>query len=254
MKNLQVLAICLLLLPSVKSHAGLININVVDRSGLSSTQEALFDEAVKFWESTLIGTQENINVDMQIEATAPAIDGRGGILGQAGPRGGTFYDGGIYITRGIMEFDAADLDVLETRGTLFDVILHEMAHVIGFGTVWGIFDNLYVQNSGEYLGRYALAMYREEFDANAAFVPVDIVSGVGTKNSHWDENWAGGRSDLMTGFLEGTTDVSNTTLAAFADIGYIVKLKDGRIIGVSAPATLSLFLVFGAFLLRLKKS
>jgi hypothetical protein len=254
MKNLQVLAICLLLLPSVESHAGLININVFDKSGLSSTQADFFDKAVNFWESTLIGTQKNINVDMQIKATAPAIDGQGGILGQAGPRGGTFYDGGVYVTQGIMEFDTADLDALETNGTLFDVILHEMAHVIGFGTIWGLFDNLYVQDSGEYLGKYALAMYREEFDADATFVPVDIVSRVGTKNSHWDENWAGGRSDIMTGFLEGSTKVSNTTLAAFADIGYIVKLNDGRIIGVSAPATFSLFLMFGTLLVRLKKS
>ncbi|WP_420935645.1 leishmanolysin-related zinc metalloendopeptidase [Alteromonas sp. A081] len=253
MKHSHILAILLLLIPFVKSHAGLINIDVVDRSGLSSSQESLFDDAVNFWESALIGTQENIDVNMQINATAPAIDGRGGILGQAGPRRGTFYDGGVYVTQGIMEFDTADLGVLETRGTLLDVIVHEMAHVIGFGTIWNFFDNLYVQNSGEYLGKYALAMYREEFDADATFVPVDIVSGVGTRNSHWDENWSGGRSDIMTGFLEGSTTVSNTTLAAFADIGYIVRLNDGRIIGANAPATLTLLLVAGAFLVRRKK-
>ena len=35
-----------------------------------------------------------------------------------------------------MRLDTDDLDSLETQGLLGDVILHEMGHVIGFGTLW----------------------------------------------------------------------------------------------------------------------
>ena len=255
MKHLfQILAVLVVLLPSAKSHAGIININITGGAGLSPSQAALFQTAVDFWGSTLIGTQQNIDVNMEIAASAPAIDGPGNVLGQAGPRRGTFYDGGVYVTQGIMEFDTADLGVLENRGTLLDVIVHEMAHVIGFGTIWGFFDDLYVFDSGEYLGKFALAMYQEEFDANASFVPVELDGGPGTANGHWDETWAGGRSDLLTGFLDSPTTISNTTLAAFADIGYIVKLPDGRIIGANAPATFALFALCVVFLIRRKLS
>jgi hypothetical protein len=253
MKHLfQILAVLVVLLPSAKSHAGIININITGGAGLSPSQAALFQTAVDFWDSTLIGTQQNIDVNMEIAASAPAIDGPGNILGQAGPTRGIFYDGGVYVTQGIMEFDTADLGVLENRGTLLDVIVHEMAHVIGFGTIWGLFDDLYVLGSGEYLGKFALAMYQEEFDANASFVPVELDGGPGTADGHWDEAWAGGRFDLLTGFLDTPTRISNTTLAAFADIGYIVKLPDGRVIGVNAPATFALFVLLGAFLIGRK--
>lgn len=254
MKNSQVLAVFLLLLSSAKSHAGIINISITGGEGLSASQAALFQTAVDFWDSTLIGTQQNIDVNMEIAASAPAIDGPGKILGRAGPRGLTFYDGGVYVNAGIMEFDTADLRVLETRGTLLDVIVHEMAHVIGFGTIWRFFDNLYTSGSGEYLGKYALELYREEFDSGASFVPVELDGGPGTANGHWDETWAGGRFDLLTGWLHSPTTISNTTLAAFADIGYIVKLPDGRLIGVNAPATFALFALSVAFFIRRKLS
>ena len=35
-----------------------------------------------------------------------------------------------------MSFDTADLDEMERKGTLNDVITHEMGHVLGIGTIW----------------------------------------------------------------------------------------------------------------------
>ena len=35
-----------------------------------------------------------------------------------------------------MSFDTADLARMEADGSLTDVILHEMGHVLGFGTLW----------------------------------------------------------------------------------------------------------------------
>lgn len=251
MKNVKVFLFFLLLSSACKTHAGLINIEIVNGGGLSASQSSLFDSAVNFWESVLIGTQKEIDVNLQIFAQGTAIDGEGDILGQAGPRFGIPYSNGIYVTLGVMEFDTADLDAKEKLGTLYDIIIHEMAHVIGFGTIWSYFSGLYENGSGEYYGKYALDAYREEFDSSATFVPVDIVSGQGTRDGHWAEDWAGPTSDLLTGFLEGPTTVSNTTLASFADIGYVVRLPDGRVIGrVDAPAMFGTFLLFAFFTLR----
>ncbi|MEY9156350.1 putative Zn-dependent protease [Bradyrhizobium japonicum] len=36
---------------------------------------------------------------------------------------------------GDMQFDTADLSAMEADGTLNDVIMHEMGHVIGIGTI-----------------------------------------------------------------------------------------------------------------------
>ena len=37
-----------------------------------------------------------------------------------------------------MRFDTADVADLEVDGQLETVILHEMGHVLGIGTVWGL--------------------------------------------------------------------------------------------------------------------
>jgi len=251
MRNVKIFFFFLLLSSACKTHAGLINIEIVNVGGLSASQSSLFDSAVNFWESFLIGTQEEIDVNLQIFAQGTPIDGVGNILGQAGPIFGIFHSNGLYVTSGIMEFDTADLDAYEKSGTLYDIIIHEMAHVIGFGTIWSFFNGLYEDGTGEYNGKYALEAYSEEFDSSANFVPVDIVSGPGTRDGHWAEDWAGPRSDLLTGFLEGKTTISNTTLASFADIGYVVQLPDGRVIGrVNAPAMFGTFLLFAFFTLR----
>jgi hypothetical protein len=111
------------------------------------------------------------------------------------------------------------MPALELNGSFLDVIKHEMAHVMGFGTTWT--DNgVCVDESGQFTGANALAAYRAEFAPGANFVPVDIVSGQGTRNGHWAENWAGGPFDLMTGFLNTPTFTSNTTIQSFVDIGY----------------------------------
>jgi hypothetical protein len=90
-------------------------------------------------------------VTLSISATATAIDGAGKILGSAGGR--TRHSdrqsaqavGALYNSSGQMEFDTADLVRLENAATLADVMLHEIAHVIGFGDAeiwnfWGVYE------------------------------------------------------------------------------------------------------------------
>lgn len=37
-----------------------------------------------------------------------------------------------------MEFDSADLNRMEQNGSLLNVIIHEMGHVLGLGTLWEV--------------------------------------------------------------------------------------------------------------------
>ncbi len=212
-------------------HPGSFDVTINFGTGLSGRQEAVFTQAETFWEDVITGYQPGISVTgPTIRASAPIIDGPGGILGQAGPDEFVSEGGFVLATSGIMQFDSADLANLENIGILLDVIVHEMGHVLGFGTLWT--DNgVYVNGSGEYTGANGLAAFQKEFvgQSGATFVPVELGGGPGTANGHWDENrtlvTTGGENlanELMTGFLNTPTFVSETTKQSFVDIGFTV--------------------------------
>jgi hypothetical protein len=215
------------------------DITINFNSGLSASQQAVFTQAEQFWETNILGYNPaegiNFTTGLTISAGGSAIDGAGGVLGQAGPSlaytGST--NGLYYSSTGQMNFDSADLTAMENNGSLYNVILHEMAHVIGFGTLWEL-NNLYSSGSGLYTGANALAAYQAEFSGGATSIPVELDGGAGTANAHWDESWLGGTADIMTGYLEGAVTISNTTLAAFEDLGYIVS-NASQVEDVSAP-------------------
>jgi len=227
--------------------------------GLSSSQKAIFNQAELFWEDNIIGYEGDIRFSPSLTITADASynDGVGGVLGSAGPRFGfnnSPFNGKIYTASGDMSFDSADIDNLENNGELFDVILHEMAHVLGFGTLWSA-NGLYVEGSGQYTGSYALAAYQESTDPTATYVPIELEGGVGTADGHWDEDWLLGGSELMTGWLEGATTLSDVTLAQFRDLGYLVaEYGDEVVSDVPAPMLGGLMLCMFAFRPNKKQS
>jgi hypothetical protein len=72
-------------------------------------------------------------------------------------------------------------------------------------------------------GAHALAALRAEFAPTAAFIPVENSGGPGTAGAHWEETSSAiPSSDLMTGFLNGPTSISLTTVQSFSDIGFVV--------------------------------
>jgi hypothetical protein len=209
-----------------------LDINVIFGGGLTSSQESLFGQAEAVWEGYLSGYQSGISIaTLDINAAGVALDGVGGTLGQAGPTWGVFQGGYYLSTVGVMEFDTADLNWLESNGSLLDVIVHEMAHVIGFGTLWE-WNGVYASGTGQYTGAAGLAAYRAEFDPMAAFVPVELHGGPGTANGHWDEDWAGGSNALMTGYLGSGNFISDTTVRSFVDIGYVPEPSTAVLVGL----------------------
>ena len=238
----------LLAVASQQASAVYINLNFV--GGLTESQQTVFTQAELFWESVLTGYQTGISIPdgVTINAEGEYIDGEGGILGSAGPTLGTYQADLWLTTEGDMTFDSADLASLEISGLLEDVILHEMAHVLGFGTLWKLnsfYDDLV---PGEYTGAFGLAAYQAEFDPLATFIPVELDGGAGTAGGHWDEIDGGAgltgitdgsgndmRDELMTGWLNPDPFISNTTRMSFMDLGYTVS-------AVPVPAAVWLFI------------
>ncbi len=247
---------------------GAFDIEVNFVGGLTPSQELIFSQAEAMWESVITGylpggtTYEG---SLLINAEGAAIDGVGGVLGSAGPSY-IWDDDSDYLVaiEGDMTFDSADLANMETSGILDEVIAHEMGHVIGLGTLWNPsefgfsgYQEVYVEDSGEYTGAAALAAYKSEFSQPAAtFVPVELGGGSGTKNSHWNEGDGGGltgitngdgkdmRNELMTGWLNSPTFLSQTTISSFEDLGYSVTPE---------PATMSLLAIGGLLIVRRRR-
>lgn len=164
--------------------------------------------------------------DVRIDAEGTAIDGPGAVLGQAGPldlRPGSFIP-----ATGVMSFDTADLARMESDGSLVNVILHEMGHVLGFGT---IFDRVgLIAGAGgpdpQFTGANALREYAALLGTatRPRSVPLANVGGPGTRDGHWREDTFA--NELMTGILdEGVNPVSRLTIAAFEDLGYTVDYE-----------------------------
>lgn len=237
--------------------AGLIiNINYTG----DAQYQSYFTNAKAYWEGKLSGYQNGVVVSrtsgsswgigqsmtgLTINASVTSIDGAGGILGQAGPTEAIRDQLNFRLaTDGIMQFDSADIVGL-VNGGLFDaVILHEMAHVMGFGTLWT--DNgVYTNGSGEFTGAFATAAWQSEFGQSGT-PNVELGGGAGTANGHWNEVDGGAgatgitnaqgrdmRDELMTGWLNSNPFVSNMTIQSFRDIGFTIT-------AVPEPTSLSL--------------
>ncbi len=120
------------------------------------------------------GARRSAVDDLAITASLISIDGAGGILGQAGPdavRAGSFLP-----SRGTMEFDSADAAVYQAAGLFDDIVLHEMLHTIGFGTIWS---DLGLISGGFFNGARANAEY-----LGAGLIPLELDGGSGTAYAH----------------------------------------------------------------------
>lgn len=184
--------------------------------------------------------------DLIIFASLVAIDGPGGILGSAGPcfiRGGSSPPPDAPLTiLGVMQFDTADLANLEAAGTLPDVILHEMGHVIGIGTLWnqpplGLLNNPSLPSSPgadtHFSGANAVAAFNAlpggpwvPPTSASSVVPVENTQGgQGTRDGHWRESTF--VIELMTGFIAGAGNpLSTVTIQSLLDMGYAVDINE----------------------------
>lgn len=229
------------------------NIELRNLTTLTAAQQTAFNNAKARWEQLVYGDLPNAAVtaaagscgsnspavnetidDLVIFVTVEAIDMAGGTLGSAGPC--FVRTSGNLPILGRMRLDEADLADLEATGRLTAVILHEMGHVLGFGTLWNTFGFLELPSlpdpGGEdthFDGPKAIGA----FDAlggtsytGGMKVPVENTQGgVGTRDSHWRE--ATFDHELMTGFIEAqgiNNPLSRLSVASLWDLGYLANL------------------------------
>lgn len=166
--------------------------------------------------------------DLVILVMVEEIDGPGFVLGSASP---CFIRSGSSLPAlGRMRLDVADVEQLQARGILGDVILHEMGHVIGIGTLWNVFSLLQLPSTSQsaldthYTGVGGRAGFEAVGGASYAAgqkVPVENTGGTGTMNGHWRETVLG--NELMTGYINwGANPMSALTIRSLEDLGYQV--------------------------------
>jgi len=182
-----------------------------------------------------------------IYATIEPIDGPGGVLGSAGPC--YLRSGSNLPSVGRMRFDVADLENMNANGSLRDVIMHEMLHVLGIGTIWSTQSLLVgVGSAPRFIGGLATeACLTEHAGVGTCTtgVPVEDCVGIpgcgaGTINSHWKEPTF--RNELMTGYLNaGINPFSKMTIQSLADLGYGVDPTQSDEYSLLPTASVMLF-------------
>lgn len=198
------------------------------------------------------GVVLNENVPgLLILARIEAIDGPGAVLGSAGPC--FLRNSNLLPVVGRMRFDEADMQGLVEDGSLASVVLHEMLHVLGIGTIWDPgFKNLIagIGTVPRFLGPLARQACVEEHGGAtpcANWVPVEdcaglspaLGCGVGTINTHWKETIF--ETELMTGYLDAVFNpFSAMTIQSLADMGYSVDADQGNDYTVPSAALRSL--------------
>lgn len=189
--------------------------------------------------------------DVLIQVDFREIDGVGNILGQAGPCFIRPQSQNALTIAGLLRLDAADLANMEANGTIGDVILHEIGHVLGFGTLWTQPPNALrifpKTDSVTYTGTGATGAFLTSGGDSFSGPPVPLENcrntmgdsipqcGDGTSDSHWRESVFG--RELMTGYISapGTSNpLSLITIQSFADLGYTVnpEVSDGYTVGL----------------------
>jgi hypothetical protein len=222
-------------LPPVST--GSFNITTRYVAGATTRQREAVDKAVARWQTVITGDLANVPVnapagtcftaqptvnevvdDILIFVEFVDIDGAGKTLGQAGP----CYirtDNSLPVV-GHLKLDQSDLQQMESIGTIDDVVLHEIGHVLGIGTLWPT-KNL-LAGAGtvdpQFTGTFGIAAYQSLGGLDAA-VPVEGTGESGTKEGHWRESVFG--NELMTGWISGTVNpLSRLTIASLQDLGY----------------------------------
>ncbi len=230
----------------------------------SPAQLAAFNAAKARWQQVITGDLGAFNVgsvntgancgnttvsgsinDLRIIVQLDSIDGTGNILGASSPcfLRNTGVGSGLPIIS-YMLFDTADVAGLLNNGSFGDVVLHEMGHSLGYGTIWGLRGvvNTTTPSNPFFTGTFATNAYLNSNGGTASVggrtaVPLEDGGGAGTANAHWEETIF--QSEVMTGFITGTVrPLSLTTVQSMADLGYTVNTGAADPFNINTQPTL----------------
>jgi len=226
----------------VASAAGDYTVSLRFINTPTAAQRQFFETAAAKWESILVGDVPDASGTIQaracgnsfatpvfrgtvddvlIDVLLQPIDGPGAVLGAAGPCLARSADN--LTLYGLMFFDTDDLAFLQQNNILDEVVVHEMGHVLGIGTLWDYNRDLLQGTTADprFVGPNAIAGF-SDVGGRGATVPVEDGGGPGTRFSHWDEETFD--AELMTGFIAlGESPLSVMTIGSMQDLGYVVS-------------------------------
>ncbi|MCI0435232.1 MAG: hypothetical protein L0271_16565 [Gemmatimonadetes bacterium] len=222
---------------------------------VSATQQAAFNAAAARWTSAITGDLPAVPLsvpagacgiahpaitetvdDLLVLISVEEIDGPGKVLGSAGP---CFLRSASGLpVLGIILLDSWDLAMIEANGMLTAVIMHEMGHVLGVGTLWRAPPLIGAGSTDPYFtGGGAVSEFLAAGGSTypGSPVPVENTGGGGTRDGHWRESVFG--SELMTGWINGGANpLSAITIASLGDIGFTVDVGAADGFSVSSAA------------------
>jgi hypothetical protein len=210
----------------------------------TAAQRQFFEAAAAKWEGILVGDVPDasgvisarscgssfatpvfrgIVDDVLVDVLLQPIDGPGAVLGAAGPCLARSED--FLTLYGLMFFDTDDLAVLQQLNVLDEVVVHELGHVLGLGTLWDFNRDLLQGTAADprFVGPNAIAGFHD-VGGRGATIPVEEGGGPGTRFSHWDEETFD--AELMTGFISlasPESPLSLMTIGSMQDLGYVVN-------------------------------
>lgn len=241
---------------------------------LTSEEQALFTDGLAFWDRIIDGHQDNTdrNWTLFVDTFSQGSMNGGITLGSARPidllltnpvpgsgLSAPWPDRFVIAGNGEASFNTNP----EAGPLRSSVIIHEIGHALGIGTLWEL-NEVYNDGNpdtssgrtlqggipGQYVGAHALAAYQAEFDPGATFIPVELDGGDSTAHGHWNEvtdnfsmeNQPGFDSDpgdegpaptdsfgnslddeILTGVLGNNIFLSETTKASLIDIGFTLE-------------------------------
>lgn len=176
--------------------------------------------------------------DLLLFVQLAPIDGPRNIIGQAAPC--YIHIPANLTLMGFLQLDVADLDLMLADGTLDNVVLHEIGHILGIGTLWS-FQRSLLTGRGGVDPYFTGASARQGFTLTGSTyagtpVPVENTGGAGTRDSHWRRTVFG--TELMQGFSAPSMPLSRVTIGSLGDLGYQVNLNAADPFSL-APAVLA---------------
>jgi hypothetical protein len=171
--------------------------------------------------------QETVD-DIVLYVDLASIDGVGNVLGSAGPC--VIRSGNGLPSVGYLRLDADDLGTL-SQDEMDALLLHEMGHTLGFGTLWPLHGLLSGSGTTDprFSGYHAHQQYND-MGGQDLQIPVEATGGDGTAESHWRESVF--HNELMTGFIgAGYNPLTAMTIGSMADLSYTVDYASQESLG-----------------------
>ena len=242
---------------------GSFNIEIIWSTSRRSSVDNATQAAVARWESVITENLGAVYIsgsasadpgvidDVRIYARVSSIDGPGGTLGTGGVRWYRTSSGLPAVS--VITLDEDDVGHLSSAG-LQNLVAHEIAHALGFGTLWsslgllnspaGSADSNSPLPDTHFSGANAIAAFDEAGGTGytGAKVPVENDGDFGGVDSHW-RIAVFGYGELMVGTFRSRgpwLPMSAITVQSMADLGYSVNAgaADGYGLPLSnAPGT-----------------